>query len=97
MLRRSISTSSVSFPDNVTVVKTNYTSSSLQSALKGQDAVVSCVGFPGLTSQLDVIDAAKAVGVQRFFPSEFGDDTLSGKGLEELRRSCLGNDGCCST
>jgi hypothetical protein len=86
VLSRSVSTSSVPLPENVTIVKTDYTSSSLQSALKGQDAVVSCVGYPGLMSQLDVIDAAEAVGVQRFIPSEFGDDTLIANWLEDLEK-----------
>ncbi len=90
VLSRSVSTSSVPFPENVTVVKTDLTSSSLQSALKGQDAVVSCVGYPGLMSQLDVIDAAEAVGVQRFVPSEFGDDTLSANWIEDLEKVMSG-------
>ena len=90
VLSRSVSTSSVPFPEKVNVVKTDLTSSSLQSALKGQDAVVSCVGYPGLVSQLDVIDAAEAVGVQRFIPSEFGGDTLSGTFLEDLKEAMAG-------
>ena len=41
-------------------------------------------------SQLDVIDAAEAVGVQRFVPSEFGDDTLSGNWLRDLEKIMSG-------
>jgi hypothetical protein len=44
----------------------------LKSALVGQDAVVSTVGYSGLQSQLTLIDAAAAAGVKRIIPSDFG-------------------------
>ena len=43
--------------------------------LAGLDIVVSAVGTPGLAAQPSVIKAAKAAGVRRFVPSEFGMDT----------------------
>jgi hypothetical protein len=54
---------------------------SLKSALSGQDAVVStlagvAVGQP----QRNAIDAALAVGVKRFIPSEFGINTRQARG-----------------
>jgi hypothetical protein len=45
---------------------------SLIAGLRGQDAVVSAVGAPGIEGQTLVIDAAIAAGVRRFLPSEFG-------------------------
>jgi hypothetical protein len=48
--------------------------------LKGQDAVVSLLGSPGLAdAQLALIDAAAEAGVQRFIPSEFGHNTGNDK------------------
>lgn len=50
--------------------------SSLQSALRGVDVVISTLGW---TKQFEIqkalIDASIAAGVQRFIPSEFGNDT----------------------
>ena len=88
VLSRSVTGPKVPFPDTVKVITTDYTSPSLQSALKGQDAIVSCIGYPGLTSQMAVIDAAEAVGVRRFIPSEFGGDTRIA-GLEEVDKLML--------
>ena len=87
-MSRSVTGPAVPFPDGVNVVTTDYTPSSLQSALKGQDAVVCCVGYPGLMSQVAVIEAAEAVGVHRFIPSEFGNDTLIA-GLDEMEKLML--------
>jgi len=65
---------------NVKVVKTEYTKESLVPALKGQDAVLSFLGSPGLgDAQLALIDAAAEAGVRRFVPSEFGHNTGSDK------------------
>ena len=51
---------------------------SLQSALKDVDVIVSTLGW---TRQFEIqkalIDAALVVGVQRFIPSEFGNDTAN--------------------
>jgi uncharacterized protein YbjT (DUF2867 family) len=68
------------FPSNVKVVKTDYTKDSLVPLLKGQDAVLSFLGSPGLgDAQLALIDAAAEAGVKRFVPSEFGHNTGNDK------------------
>lgn len=73
VLRRTSSSST--FPSGVDVADVDYDSvDSLAAALKGQDAVVSTVGFPGLLAQRTIVDAAVAAGVKRFIPSEFGSD-----------------------
>jgi hypothetical protein len=65
---------------NVKVVKTDYKKDSLVPALRGQDAVLSFLGSPGLgDAQLALIDAAAEAGVRRFIPSEFGHNTGSDK------------------
>lgn len=56
----------------MTVLKTDYSASSLQAAFTGQDVVISIVGPDGYASQKVIVDAAIAAGVKRFFPSEFG-------------------------
>lgn len=43
-------------------------------ALKGQDAVVSGLGFDGKSTEKALIDAAVEAGVKRFMPSEYGVD-----------------------
>ena len=69
------SASSAIFPSSVKVVQVDFTSAvSLTNALKGQDALVSTVGRPGLQGQTLMIDACIAAGVSRFMPSEFGSD-----------------------
>jgi hypothetical protein len=50
---------------------------SLASALQGQDAVVSTIGSLAIESQKILIDAAVAIGVKRFIPSEFGSCTTN--------------------
>lgn len=62
----------------VRVFKTNYSRNSLQSVLSGQDAVISLVGS-NFAAQKHFIDAAIAVGVKRFIPSDFGSDISSEK------------------
>ncbi|CZR56524.1 related to 2`-hydroxyisoflavone reductase [Phialocephala subalpina] len=63
------------FPSSVKVVKADYNSiDSLTFALKGQDVVVSAVGYEGILGQSLIVDAAIAAGVKRFLPSEFGAD-----------------------
>lgn len=63
------------FPPAVAVTEIDYESpESLVEALKGQDAVVSTIGFAGLPQQLPLIQAAVKAGVKRFVPSEFGSD-----------------------
>jgi hypothetical protein len=70
-------TSKSTFPASATVIKTDYSPSSLASAFKDQDAVISIVGNEGFADQAKIIDAAIAAGVKRFIPSEFGSDTAN--------------------
>jgi ribosomal protein S9 len=42
--------------------------------LPGVDVVISVVGGAGLQGQLKAVEAAKAAGVKRYIPSEFGVD-----------------------
>ncbi|KAL7916752.1 NmrA-like family protein [Trichoderma velutinum] len=70
---RSLSTAS--FPEFVTVHKSDYSTDSLVSIFKGQDAVVSVIAASDVTIQKNAIDAAVAAGVKRFLPSEYGGDT----------------------
>ncbi|KAL7931374.1 hypothetical protein V8C35DRAFT_115937 [Trichoderma chlorosporum] len=66
----------------VIVAEVDFTSmGSLNSALQGQDAVVSTVGPAALEGQKVLIDAAVAAGVKRFIPSDFGVCTTSPKVL----------------
>ncbi|EFX02067.1 NmrA-like protein [Grosmannia clavigera kw1407] len=64
-------------PEGVKAIKAvDYSSvDSLKAALNGQDAVVSTLGSLALGNQSPLIDAAIAVGVKRFIPSEFGINT----------------------
>ncbi|KAF2103036.1 hypothetical protein NA57DRAFT_52572 [Rhizodiscina lignyota] len=64
--------SSASFPAYASKIATDYSLSSLKSAFQNQDAVVSCVGVAGVSSQIAMIDAADEAGVKRFMPSEWG-------------------------
>ncbi|KAK6511092.1 hypothetical protein TWF481_000014 [Arthrobotrys musiformis] len=75
--------SSHSFPGGVTILTTDYSPSSLEAALAGQDAVVSVVAGAALGEQKKLIDAAVASGVKLFIPSEFGSNT-DNKEAQEL-------------
>ncbi|KAI0973051.1 hypothetical protein F4678DRAFT_35991 [Xylaria arbuscula] len=67
-------------PPSVTVKPVDYDSiESLTAALQGQDAIISTLGFAGLTKQLNLIQAAVKAGVKRFIPSDFGSDTETPK------------------
>ena len=58
--------SSHSFPSSVKVAKVDYNDAeSLASALKGQDVVISTVGYAAMLGQEKLIDAAVATGVKR--------------------------------
>lgn len=71
----STSTDSLPSQPNQKIVKADFENvDSLISALKGAEGVVSNVASHALLSQKKLIDAAVAVGVQRFLPSEFGSD-----------------------
>ncbi|KAK4187481.1 hypothetical protein QBC35DRAFT_523541 [Podospora australis] len=75
--RASSTNSTPKYPDSVVSIKSvDFTSfDSLKDAFTGQDAVVSVVGTPGVSSQILAVDAAIAAGVKRFIPSEFGVNT----------------------
>jgi len=62
------------------IVEADYANShALCQVLRGQDAVISCLGdTPGaVAAQRSLIEASVAAGVKRFFPSEFGSDTTN--------------------
>ncbi|KAH8906427.1 NAD(P)-binding protein [Coniochaeta sp. PMI_546] len=69
-------TSTSTFPEGVTVKKVDFGSpESLKEAFAGQDAVVSAIATVAVGAQQPIIDAAIAVGVKRYIPSEFGINT----------------------
>lgn len=72
------SSNTSSYPSSVSIARVPDTlpHADLVAALRGQDAVVSGVGFNNgaLRSQYRVIDAAVEAGVRHFFPSEYGFD-----------------------
>lgn len=76
--------SKATFPQSVRVINTDYSSSSLAEAFKGQDAVVSALAFAGLGTQIALVDAAIAAGVKVFLPSEFGLDTASPNAVQTI-------------
>lgn len=67
--------SSASFPQYVTVYKSDYTNDSLISIFKGQDVMISLIAARDVTVQRNAIDAAIAAGLERFIPSEYSGDT----------------------
>ena len=74
--------STKTFPESVKVIKSDFSPSSIESAFKGQDAVISLVGHAGFEGQKVVVDAAAKAGVKRFIPSEFGSDTANARVCE---------------
>lgn len=71
------------FPSGVAVKTVDYDDpESLKAALTGQDAVVSVLASAAVgPQQQKLADAAYAVGVKRFIPSEFGLNTRKLQGL----------------
>lgn len=62
------------------IVEVDYSNGeSLREILRGQDAVVSCLGdvSAAVQAQESLLEASLAVGVKRFIPSEFGSDTTN--------------------
>jgi hypothetical protein len=59
--------------------KCDFSTTSLRSALAGQDLIISTTAGGDSDQQIDIIDAAVAAGVRRFMPHEFGHDTLNQK------------------
>ncbi|KAI8922224.1 hypothetical protein DFJ77DRAFT_495485 [Powellomyces hirtus] len=82
ILARNESTST--FPEGITVHRTDYSEASLLSAFKGQDAIVSNLGGTGHELEKKVIDAALKVGVRRFIPSGFGSNIENEKTLSNV-------------
>ncbi|GAB7339125.1 hypothetical protein MBLNU457_5798t1 [Dothideomycetes sp. NU457] len=79
VLSRSSSTNS-NLPSGVTIKGIDYSNQeSIISALQGQQAVVSNVGWQIIAEQHKLIDAAIAAGVSLFLPSEFGADLTNAK------------------
>ncbi len=74
--------SKATFPDQVKVVKTDYSEDSLVEAFRGQDVVISTIGGTAIGEQTTIVEAAVKAGVKRFFPSEFGSDTSNKKAQE---------------
>jgi uncharacterized protein YbjT (DUF2867 family) len=72
------------FPPGVTVLKTDFSGSSLEAAFQGQDAVISAVGATAFNEQKALVDAAIAARVQRFIPSEFSANSQSEAVLQLL-------------
>ena len=68
--------SKTTFADAVNVIRLPDSPSheDYVAALKGQDAVVSGVGYPAKLEEPKIIDAAVEAGVRRFLPSEYGLD-----------------------
>lgn len=52
---------------------------SLETALRGQDALVSAIAFEAIQEQENLVEAAVNAGVRRMVPSEYGNDTLNPK------------------
>lgn len=68
-------TSRASFPNGVTVYKTDFSDEDLVTAFKDQDVVISTVGLAGFGEQKKLVDAAIRAGVKRFLPSEYSANT----------------------
>ncbi|KAF1925498.1 isoflavone reductase family protein [Didymella exigua CBS 183.55] len=87
--------------DAVSHQKSDFSPASLESALAGQDLVISTTAGGDSDQQIRIIDAAIAAGVRGFVPHEFGHDTLNkgvssrvaksggrAKVIEYLREAC---------
>ncbi|KAK3328216.1 hypothetical protein B0T19DRAFT_423940 [Cercophora scortea] len=66
--------SKTKLPSHVKVVTVpdSYPSADLETAFKGQDAVINCMTTVAIADQYRMIDAAIAAGVRRYSPSEYG-------------------------
>ncbi|KAG9186276.1 hypothetical protein G6011_02832 [Alternaria panax] len=62
-------------PSDVQHKRSDYTSASLQSAMTGQDLIISTMSGGDAEQQIRIIDAAIAAGVNRFIPDEFSHDS----------------------
>ncbi|OJJ67900.1 hypothetical protein ASPBRDRAFT_47400 [Aspergillus brasiliensis CBS 101740] len=71
VLSRQESSTTTEIQPGITVHKTDFSPSNLESLLRGQDVLISAVGGTAFTEQKKFIDAAIKAGVKRFIPSEF--------------------------
>lgn len=79
LTRHPSSAAALSIPPTATLLETDYHHPpSLRASLRGQDAVISCLGDTpsAVAAQRALIDASVEAGVGRFIPSEFGSDPL---------------------
>lgn len=76
--------SSATFPSQVTVYKSDFSGGDLETAFKGQDAVISALGATGFGEQKKLVDAAIRAGVKRFIPSEFSASSQNAAVLQLL-------------
>ena len=67
------------YPSNARIITipSNATHDDYVQALKGQDAVVSGLGFEGKPLEKAIIDAAIEAGIKRFLPNEYGVDNTN--------------------
>jgi len=73
LLTRAISLAT--FPPEITVHRTDYSTPSLISVFKNQDAVISAIASFSTHQKALTIDAAIEAGVKHFISSEYGVDT----------------------
>lgn len=76
--------SNATFPAKVTVYKSDFSEGDLETAFKGQDAVISALGATGFSEQKKLVDAAIRAGVKRFIPSEFSASSQNAAVLQLL-------------
>ncbi|KAK5989578.1 Isoflavone reductase-like-like protein [Cladobotryum mycophilum] len=76
--------SSATFSGNILVHKSDFSDADLDTAFRGQDAIISTLGATGLGDQKRVVDAALRAGVKRFLPSEFSSSSQDTVVLELL-------------
>lgn len=74
VLKRSSSKSTTTYPPSVqeTKIPDDFPPSSLETALKGQDALIVTIPGSNTTLQKKLADAAAKMGVKRFIPADFG-------------------------
>ncbi|KAK4071760.1 uncharacterized protein Triagg1_5998 [Trichoderma aggressivum f. europaeum] len=72
------------FPPDISVYKSDFSNSDLQSAFKDQDVVISAIGATGFGEQKKLVDAAIGAGVKRFLPSEFSSSSQDSAVLQLL-------------
>lgn len=78
VLTRASSANSHVFPSSVKVItiSDDYPVEELTQALQDIDVVIAAVSMTAMHHQYKIIDAAVAAGVKRYFPTEFGLDSI---------------------